>query len=184
MFQSQNIFFLEYFWKPFSINFKSTSVYYTYIVEVAGEDALLQRTHEHLKELEIERVQAHLLHVDVPRWHRLVSSLQPFVAVAAIRPGVVRLHDSHQVVTEGVRDDLEPEDIRARLRNRVALIQLQRVIRMYVLLRPIVSVGEQSVEVGTCHRTVEVIGVDQMSEIALIGYVHEDALSRSKEFSI
>jgi len=133
-------------------------------VNVAVEDALLQRANEQLKELEIHLVQAHLLHVDVPGGHRLVTALQPVVGVATIGPAVVRLHNGHQIVAERVRHNLEPEDIRTRLRYLVAAVQLERVVRVYVLLGPIQPVAEQRMEVRTCHRTIEVIGVDQVSE--------------------
>jgi len=97
----------------------------THIVEVTRKGALLQRTNEHLEKFKIEPLQAHLLHVDIPGGHRLISALQPIVVVAAVRPTVVRLHDGHQIVAERVRHDLEPIDIRARLLYLVALVQLQ-----------------------------------------------------------
>lgn len=148
----------------------------TYIMEVAREDAFLQRSHKDLQELQVKRVQSHLSHVDVTCWYRLVSALQTIIVISAIGPFTICFHNGHQIITERIGHNREPVDIRTWLLNHCGLIQLCRVVLMYVLCHPIVAVAQHSVEIGTSYCAVEVVHVDQVTEIALIADVHEDTL--------
>lgn len=150
-------------------------------MEIPHEDALLQRAHKHLQELQVERVESHLSHVNITCGHRFVATLQSIVVIAAIGPFAIRFQNGHQIVAEGIAHNLEPIDIRAGLWNDHALVQLRRIIGMYVLQGPVIAIAKQCIEIGTCYGRIKVVRIDQMSVITLIADVHEDALKRQWE---
>lgn len=149
----------------------------TYIMEVASKDALLEWSHKYLQKLQIKRIESHLAHMYVTRGHCLVAALETIVVVAAVGPFAIRLHDGHQIIAECIGHNLEPEDIRTRLWYDHALVQLGRIIWMDILQGPVILIAEQRIEIGTHNCGIEVIRIDQMSMVALIADVHEDALN-------
>lgn len=85
------------------------------VVVVAEEDGLLERADVVQQEAQPHLLQSDLIHVDVPRRHCLIATLQPLVAVRSIGPLAMRLDDRHQVVAEFLGRYREPVDVRAGL---------------------------------------------------------------------
>lgn len=69
-------------------------------MEVSDKDLLLQGFNVQLEELEPDLFESDLVHVDVSRWDRFVTSLKTFIAVSAVGPFAKGFNDFAKVIAE------------------------------------------------------------------------------------
>lgn len=103
------------------------------IVEVPGEDFLLERSGVLLQEIEPVTLPAHLIHVDVARRNGLVAPFQPIVLVLTRRPLAIALHHIDQGLREFLGYDGEPVDVGTRLKINYVIMRPNRNKKMKTL---------------------------------------------------